>query len=175
MVGRTCANGLLLPRSRFLWRGLREVIMRLRVGLPQTLRVLMLLLLAACTGRAAPAQAPPPAGPSPASAGAAAATSSPPTVTVKVGTVPGAISNAGRFVAIERGYFLEEGIDFEEVAFDTSAKMLPALAAGQIDVGIGGSSAGLFNAIAQGIPLKIVLDSTSAYPGDSAGGLLVRK
>jgi NitT/TauT family transport system substrate-binding protein len=146
--------------------------MSLRLGLQRTAGVLILLLVA-CTGRTAPAQAPPPADAAPAASGDPVAR--PPTVTVRLGTVPGAISNAGRFVAIERGYFQEEGITFEDVPFDTSAKMLPALAAGQIDMGIGGISAGLFNAIAQGIPLKIVLDSTSAYSGDSAGGLLVRK
>jgi len=147
--------------------------MSLRLGSPQTVGVLV-LLLAACSGRSAPSPAPPASGAAPAVPGSEA-TARPPAVTVRLGTVPGAISNAGRFVAIERGYFQEEGITFEDVPFDTSAKMLPALAAGQIEVGIGGISAGLFNAIAQGIPLKIVLDSTSAYPGDSAGGLLVRK
>ncbi|HZR99028.1 MAG TPA: ABC transporter substrate-binding protein [Chloroflexota bacterium] len=147
-----------------------------------------LALLALCLACAAPGRGPAAPGGSPATAGAgqaaaptapanppAVASAPPQRTTVRVGTVPGAISNAGRFVAIERGYFREEGIDFDDVAFDTSAKMLPALAAGQIELGIGGISAGLFNAVAQGIPLRIVLDSTSAYPGDSAGGLLVRK
>src|SRR5207248_8442675 len=93
---------------------------------------------------------------------------------VKMAAVPGSLSHAGRYVAMGRGYFREEGIDFEEAAFDTSAKMLPALAAGQVDMAVGGMSAGLFNAIAQGISVRIVLDSTSARPGDRAAGSLAR-
>jgi NitT/TauT family transport system substrate-binding protein len=89
--------------------------------------------------------------------------------------LPGSLSLAGQFVGLERGYYREEGIDLEETPMDTSAKMLPALAAGQVDIAVGGVSAGLFNAIAQGIAVRAVLDSTSAYPNDSAGGLIVRK
>jgi NitT/TauT family transport system substrate-binding protein len=53
--------------------------------------------------------------------------------------------------------------------------MLPSLAAGQVDMGVGGVAAGLFNAIAQGIPVRIVLDMWTAYPGNEAGGLIIRK
>jgi NitT/TauT family transport system substrate-binding protein len=53
--------------------------------------------------------------------------------------------------------------------------MLPSLAAGQVDMGLGGPAAGLFNAIAQGIPVRIVLDMWTAYPADRGGGLIVRK
>jgi NitT/TauT family transport system substrate-binding protein len=87
----------------------------------------------------------------------------------------GGIGSAGRFIAQERGYYQEEGIVVEEIPFDTSTTMLPALAAGQIDVATGGIAAGLFNAIAQGITVRIVLDVWSATPGNEAGGLLVRK
>jgi NitT/TauT family transport system substrate-binding protein len=126
----------------------------------------------AAPSAAAPAREPAAA---PAAPAAAAPTAAPALVQVKMAAVPGSLSHAGRYVAMARGYFREEGIDFEEAAFDTSAKMLPALAAGQVDMAVGGMSAGLFNAIAQGIPVRIVLDSTSAPPGDSAGGILARK
>ena len=87
----------------------------------------------------------------------------------------GGIGSAGRFIAQERGYYAEEGIVVEEIPFDTSTTMLPALAAGQIDVATGGIAAGLFNAIAQGIPVRIVLDVWTAGAGNESGGLLVRK
>ena len=58
---------------------------------------------------------------------------------------------------------------------DTSAQMLPSLAAGQIEIGGGGVAAGLFNAIAQGIPVRIVLDQWTAYPDNGAGGIILRK
>jgi len=93
---------------------------------------------------------------------------------VKVATQP-IISFAPVFVGRERGYFREEGIEIEEVAFDTSSQIMPSLAADQIDVAAGGTAAGLFNAIAQGISVRIVLDQWTAFPGNEAGGVIVRK
>ena len=97
-----------------------------------------------------------------------------PPVVVRAATTP-SLSNGGRYVAMERGYFEEEGIQIEDVPSDTSTQLFPALAAGQIDLLAGGPTAGLYNAIAQGIPVRIVLDQWTAYPGNEAGGLLIRK
>jgi NitT/TauT family transport system substrate-binding protein len=85
------------------------------------------------------------------------------------------ISSAPRYIALDRGYLREAGIDLEEVPSTTSAQMLPSLAAGQIDMGVGGVTSGLFNAIAQGIPVRMTLAMWSATPSDRAGGLIVRK
>ena len=71
-----------------------------------------------------------------------------------------AISNAGIYIAIEKGYFREAGIRNELIEFASAAKTLPALTAGELDVSAGSPSAGLFNAIAQGGPFRIV-----AYKG----------
>src|SRR5579875_3162014 len=110
------------------------------------------------------------------SAAPAAARPSPlsPPVTVRAATTP-SISNGGRYIAMERGYFEEEGIEIEDVPSDTSAQLLPSLAAGQIDLLSGGTASGLFNAIAQGIPLRIVLDQWTGFPGNEAGGVIARK
>jgi NitT/TauT family transport system substrate-binding protein len=97
-----------------------------------------------------------------------------PPVTVRAATTP-SISNGGRYVAMERGYFEEEGIRVEDVPSDTSAQLLPSLAAGQVDLLSGGTASGIFNAIAQGIPLRIVLDQWTGFPGNEAGGLMMRK
>jgi NitT/TauT family transport system substrate-binding protein len=148
--------------------------------------VVSLAVVAACAAPAqrapaapaAPAQAPPSAA---APAGSAAASSAPaaPVAPAQLLTVriahAGGVSSAGRFIAQERGYYQEEGIVVEEIPFDTSTTMLPALAAGQIDIATGGIAAGLFNAIAQGISVRIALDVWSATPGNEGGGLLVRK
>jgi NitT/TauT family transport system substrate-binding protein len=148
--------------------------------------VLIALGLAACSTSAPAASRPPPAPAAPSGAAApavapsapppaAAAPTAPPALTrIKIATTP-SISNGGRYIADERGYFREEGIEMEEVSSDTSAQMLPSLAAGQIEIGGGGVAAGLFNAIAQGIPVRIVLDQWTAYPGNGAGGIIVRK
>ncbi|HLH22907.1 MAG TPA: ABC transporter substrate-binding protein [Chloroflexota bacterium] len=144
--------------------------------------VTVTLALVACTGGAsAPSQ--PAASTAPTAGAAAASASAAPTAaptapaeltTIQIATTP-SISNGGRYIAEERGYFAEEGIQLEDVSSDTSAKMLPSLAAGQIEIGAGGVAAGLFNAIAQGIPVRIVLDQWTAYPGNGAGGIIVRK
>jgi NitT/TauT family transport system substrate-binding protein len=95
-------------------------------------------------------------------------------VTLKMAAQP-SISSAGRYIAMDRGYLRQEGLELEEVASTTSAQMLPSLAAGQIDMGVGGVTSGLFNAIAQGIPVRMTLNMWSANPSDRAGGLIVRK
>jgi NitT/TauT family transport system substrate-binding protein len=120
---------------------------------------------------AAPASAAPVASTAPAPA--ARAPLSPP-VTIRIGDVPTA-ANGGIYVANSRGYFREEGIELAFEIFDTGEKMIPALATGQIDVGAGGVSAGMFSAIARGLPLKIVGGQTQSLPNAASSALVVRK
>jgi NitT/TauT family transport system substrate-binding protein len=87
----------------------------------------------------------------------------------------GGLGSAGLYIALDRGYLKDENLTFEEVRFDTSAGMIPSLSTGQVDFGIGGVAAGLFNSIAQGISVRLVLDSWTALPGNQAGGLIVRQ
>lgn len=95
-------------------------------------------------------------------------------VTVKVGTVNSS-SDAGFFIADKKGYFRQEGISIEFIAFNSAAKMVASLGVGQLDVGGGAPSAGLYNAIARGIGVKIVADKGSSPPGFGYNPLLVRK
>ncbi len=87
----------------------------------------------------------------------------------------GAISNAGIYIAIEKGYFKDAGIRNELITFASAAKTLPALTAGELDVSAGSPSAGLFNAIAQGAPFRIVADKGQARAGTAYSLLVVRK
>jgi NitT/TauT family transport system substrate-binding protein len=140
------------------------------------------LVLAACAGgapstapRAAPAGAPPPAAaPEQPVAPAAPAAVPPRQETVKVSVFP-SMGHAGTFIGEKRGYFAEEGIEIEEVPYDTSSQIIPSLSVGQLDIATGGIAAGFFNAIAQGINVRIALDQTSAAPGSQNNGVLVRK
>ncbi len=86
-----------------------------------------------------------------------------------------AISNAGIYIAIERGYFKEAGIRNELIDFASAAKTLPALTAGELDVSAGAPGAGLFNAIAQGAPFRIVADKGQFRAGTGYAMLIVRK
>jgi NitT/TauT family transport system substrate-binding protein len=86
-----------------------------------------------------------------------------------------AISNAGIYIAIEKGYFREQGIRNQIETFATAAKMLPALTAGEMDVSVGTASAGLFNTIAQGALFRIVADKGQFRAGTGYAMLAVRK
>lgn len=78
------------------------------------------------------------------------------------------------FIAERQGYFKSAGIVPKYVVFDSGAKMNAPLGSGQLDVGGGGPSAGLYNAIARGIEIKIVADKGSQRTGFGYQPLLVR-
>jgi NitT/TauT family transport system substrate-binding protein len=86
-----------------------------------------------------------------------------------------AISNAGIYIAIEKGYFREAGIRNELIEFASAAKVVPALTAGEMEVSAGTPSAGLFNAIAQGAPFRIVADKGQVRADTGYSMLMVRK
>ncbi len=85
------------------------------------------------------------------------------------------ISDAGLYMAMDNGWFQEEGLDVELVGFDTAAKMIAPLGRGDLDVGGGTVSAGLYNAVARGISLRIVADKGSIKPGYAYAGIVIRK
>jgi NitT/TauT family transport system substrate-binding protein len=57
------------------------------------------------------------------------------------------------YIANDRGYFVEQGIDFEFVPFDSGAVAVAPAAAGQIDMIQSPLSPGFLNALARGIDL----------------------
>lgn len=79
----------------------------------------------------------------------------------------GAASGAGFYIAKEKGYFEDYNIEVEFAQFANSDDMLPALAAGEVDIAGGVSTASFFNAIAQGIDVKIIADKGHNNPGKS--------
>ena len=105
-------------------------------------------------------------------AGAVALAADPAPVTVGI---VNASSDVGFFIAEKKGYFKQEGISVSFVAFDSAAKMVAPLGVGQLDVGGGSPSAGLYNAAARGVDIKIVADKGSTPPGYGFQPLLVRK
>ncbi len=138
--------------------------------------LLPLLLPAALLACASPARAPaaPATGTAPALPAAAAPPASPAAPTaVRVGTIA-AINDAGLYLAQERGYFAAEGLAVELVPFRASAEMIPLLGSGQLEVGSGAAIPSIFNAIARGVPLRIVADKGS-YLGSCALALVVRR
>ena len=92
---------------------------------------------------------------------------------VKVG-VANAVSDAGLFIAKEKGYFQQEGLNVEIISFASGANMVAPLGAGQLDVGGGSAAASFYNAYARGIKMKIVADKASSTPGYPVNRLVVR-
>jgi NitT/TauT family transport system substrate-binding protein len=89
--------------------------------------------------------------------------------------VVNASSDAALFIADAKGYYKAEGIEAEFVSFDTGAKMVAPLGAGQLDVGGGAASAGLYNAVDRGIKIKIVADKAHNVKGAGFQAFMVRK
>lgn len=95
-------------------------------------------------------------------------------VTVRWGATA-ALHQIATYVAIEKGYFKEEGITVDVIPIETLGEQTPVLAKGDLDLATGGFSPSLVNAVQRGIPVKIVAESGNPYPGFSHGGLTVRK
>lgn len=95
-------------------------------------------------------------------------------VKVSVGTT-NSNSDAPFFIAEAKGYFRDQGLDVELIAFDSAAKMVAPLGIGQLDVAAGAPSAGLYNAVQRNIDLRLVADKGSDPKGYGYLPLLVRK
>ncbi|MCS7172342.1 MAG: ABC transporter substrate-binding protein [Armatimonadetes bacterium] len=94
---------------------------------------------------------------------------------VVVGTV-GHPSDAGMYIAMEKGYFAEEGIELSmNNTFRTGGQTIPLLATGQLHVGGGAIDPAFINAIHQGIPLKVVAGKGIIRRGNGFNVLLVRR
>ncbi len=95
-------------------------------------------------------------------------------VRVNVG-IANSATDVGLFVAAKKGYFAREGIDANFISFDSGARMIAPFASGDLDVGGGGPSAGLYNAVARGIDIRIVADKGSTPKGRPVNFLVVRR
>src|SRR4051812_17973429 len=139
--------------------------------------LLAALLLAACapatSGRPAAATAVAPTTSAPA---VAAPTSVAAAVTETIKYAAGtSVSSAGVFIGIERGYYREVGLEIEIVPFSNAAEMIQPIAASQVDVANADTGAGIFNALARGLPLRFVADGTHTEPDHSSLAWVVRK
>lgn len=93
--------------------------------------------------------------------------------TVKVGII-NSVSDAPIFIADKKGFFREERVTTQFQIFGSAAQMVAPMGSGQLDVGAGGTSAGLFNAIGRGLDMRIVADKASDPPGYGFAPLLMR-
>jgi NitT/TauT family transport system substrate-binding protein len=94
---------------------------------------------------------------------------------VNVAVGPGSLTFTPIYLADRLGYFKAEGLDIHFVTIDSAALEIAPLGVGQIDVGGGAVSAGLYNAVARGVDVKIVADLGSDPKGYGFDQLVVRK
>jgi NitT/TauT family transport system substrate-binding protein len=85
------------------------------------------------------------------------------------------VSDAGIYVAQEKGYFAEAGITVEDSTFTATSDILVAMTAGQVDMGGVPISAGFFNAYARGAVVRLVSDKGSLPPGYGYQGIIIRQ
>jgi NitT/TauT family transport system substrate-binding protein len=93
---------------------------------------------------------------------------------VKFGDL-GIVGDAAFYIAQDRGYFAQHKVEVASEPFDSAANALVPLATDQVQVVSGGLSAGLFNAFARDLPIRIVLGNTRDMPGYSSDTLLLRE
>lgn len=144
-------------------------------------------------GACAPSSPPPPAAasapapPAPTSAAPSAAAASapaaapspvaaaPPSLTpVRMGTQT-SVNDIAMWLGQERGYFREEGIDLDLVPFSNASEMVPSMATEQLEAGGIAFNPAAINALARGVPIKIVLDRATFRPGFATQAMVVRK
>jgi NitT/TauT family transport system substrate-binding protein len=107
-------------------------------------------------------------------AGLVAAPAAAQTTQVRIG-ISRTISDAGYYIADAKGFFQQEGIAVSIIGFNSAAQMIAPLGTGELEVGGGTVSAGLYNAIGRGILMKVVADQASMKPGYGYSSLMVRK
>jgi len=96
-----------------------------------------------------------------------------PRVALKVGAI-GAVSDAGIFIALEKGFFKDEGLDVELVGFKAAPQILPAIATSEVQVSGSAVTPALFNAFARGIGMKLVADKGQVAKGFGFAAIVIR-
>ncbi len=83
---------------------------------------------------------------------------------VRVGDGP-FITGGGFFIAREKGYFQKLGIAVETKRFIDGSMAVPSMIAGELDITNLPAAANLFNSIAKGAPLVVIMDWGHNQPG----------
>jgi NitT/TauT family transport system substrate-binding protein len=92
---------------------------------------------------------------------------------VRIGDL-GITADAPFYIAAEKGWFREVGIDARLEKFGSLTEAMAPLSTGELHVLGGGISAALFNAFARGWPVRIAMGRTRDVPGFSSNVLVLR-
>jgi NitT/TauT family transport system substrate-binding protein len=80
---------------------------------------------------------------------------------VTIALVP-SVPSGSTFIAADKGYFRDAGLDVKIERIDSLTKAVAFVGTDEVQVGQGGISAGYFNAVAQGLPIVLALESGSS-------------
>ncbi|MBI2755881.1 MAG: ABC transporter substrate-binding protein [Chloroflexi bacterium] len=94
---------------------------------------------------------------------------------IKYATTTGSATSAGVYIAQERGYFKDQGINLELVPFAGAADMVSSIATGQVDIANMDIGSGPINAMARNVAIRFVADGARCESGKCNSGLVVRK
>ncbi len=86
----------------------------------------------------------------------------------------GIVADGPYFIAQEKGYFKDEGLDVTLERFNSATQALAPLATNQVQVVGGGSSTAIFNSFGRDWPVRIAISRTRDLPGFSSDTLIVR-
>jgi NitT/TauT family transport system substrate-binding protein len=93
---------------------------------------------------------------------------------VKVGVIK-LSSSAPVFIGVAKGFFREAGVEPELIYFQAAQPVAVAIAAGDVEVGATGLTAGLYNIVAGGEKLWVLADKGREWPGFPLTALVVQK
>jgi len=84
-------------------------------------------------------------------------------------------ADAGVFVALEKGFFRDQGLNVEVTYFSSSGgPQMAALTTGELDAGSGSISPGIYNSAAGGVRMRVVASKSRVGPRGS-GRYMVRR
>jgi NitT/TauT family transport system substrate-binding protein len=85
------------------------------------------------------------------------------------------INQAAIFMASELGFFAKLGIDPKVKSFPDGSLIVAPMISGEVDLGVVTSSAGLFNSLSRGAPLKSMLCIGQGQKGRAVTAIIVRQ
>jgi NitT/TauT family transport system substrate-binding protein len=86
---------------------------------------------------------------------------------VRVGEAP-FIAGGAFYIARDKGYFKKLNLEIETRHFEDGSLAVPSIIAGELDFALMPANAGLFNSIAKGAPLVVILDGGNNRRGFGA-------
>jgi NitT/TauT family transport system substrate-binding protein len=95
-------------------------------------------------------------------------------VKVRVRSI-GLSGEAGTFIAQDKGYFKQEGLDIEFTTGLGTPETITGLLSGSLDLAAMALDVSLLNAIQRNVDLKILSPQTFTPPGDKNASIIVRK